>query len=72
MLALYKSAKLSNTSWPIICIDEANILTECQAASLENKGAIKALLRFFVKVSMNCAERTTVQAWRLPLASIQF
>ena len=71
MLALYKSAKVSNTSWPIVCIDEANVLMECQEASLEDKGAIKALLRFFVKVSMNCAEQATVQAWQFPLASIQ-
>ena len=54
-LALYNSAKSSNSSWPIICINFANVLTE---GTLEDRGALQALLRFFVKVSV-CAEPTT-------------
>lgn len=69
MLALYKSAKVSGSSWPIICLDEANVLTGWQEGSLEDKKALKALLRFFVKVSVNPAELTNQQAWRFSLAS---
>ena len=70
MLALYKSAKISGSSWPIICIDEANVLTGWQEGSLEDKKALEALLRFFVKVSVNRAELTNQQAWRFSLASV--
>ena len=50
MLSLYKSGKSPSGSWPIICIDEANVLTEWQYGSLEKREALSALLRFFVKV----------------------
>ena len=62
MLASYKSAKVPGSSWPIICIDEANVLTRWQKGSLEDKGALEALLRFFVKVSVNRAKLTNQQA----------
>ena len=62
MLASYKSAKVPGSSWPIICIDEANVLTRGREGSQEDKGALEALLRFFVKVSVNCAELTNEQA----------
>ena len=51
MLKLYKSGKTCSSSWPIICIDEANVLTQWQHGSLEKREALSALLRFFVKVS---------------------
>lgn len=50
MLKLYKSGKSSSSSWPIICIDEANVLTQWQYGSLEKREALSALLKFFVKV----------------------
>ena len=50
MLNLYKSGKAPGGSWPVICIDEANVLTEWQHGSLERREALSALLRFFVKV----------------------
>ena len=50
MLNLYKSGKSPGGGWPIICIDEANVLTEWQYGSLKKREAIRALLRFFVKV----------------------
>ena len=53
MLALYKSVKVSNSSWPIICIDEANVLTEWREGSSGDRIALTALLKFFVKVSVN-------------------
>ena len=56
------TAKASGSSWPIICIDEANVLTEWQEGSQEKKEALRALLRFFVKVSENCAKPTNEQA----------
>ena len=56
MLALYESAKVSNSSWPIICIGGANVLTEWHERSIEYKRALKALLKFFRKVCVNRAE----------------
>ena len=56
------TAKASGSSWPIICIDEANVLTEWQEGSQEEKKALKALLRFFIKVRRNCAKLTNEQA----------
>ena len=53
MLAVYKSAKVSNSSWPVICIDEANVLTEWHEGSVEDQRALKALLKFFIKVSVH-------------------
>ena len=50
MLNLYKSGKSPGRGWPIICIDEANVLTEWQYGSLKKREALRALLRFFVKV----------------------
>ena len=70
MLALHKSAKISGSSWPIICIDEANKLTRWQEGSDEDKGALDALLSFFVKVSVNREESPHVLAWRFSLALI--
>ena len=49
-LKLYKSGKSPSGSWPIICIDEANVLTQWQYGSLEKREALSALLKFFVKV----------------------
>ena len=56
------TAMASGSSWPIICIDEANVLTEWQDCPQERKEALKALLRFFVKVSGNCPKLTNEQA----------
>ena len=50
MLKLYKSRKTPSSSWPIICIDEVNVLTQWQQGSLEKREALSALLKFFVKV----------------------
>ena len=53
MLKLYKSSKSPSSSWPIICIDEANVLTQWQYGSLEKREALSALLKFFVKVGQS-------------------
>ena len=50
MLTEYKSTGSAKGDWPIICIDEVNVLTEWQQGSLEEQKALGALLRFFVKV----------------------
>ena len=56
------TAKASGSSWPIICIDEANVLKEWQEGSQEKKEALRALLRFFVKVREKCAKLINEQA----------
>ena len=54
MLELTKTRKLPPSgNWPIICIDEANVLMQWQQGSLEKKQALTALLNLFVKVR-NC------------------
>ena len=55
MLKLYKSSKSPNSTWPIICIDEANVLTQWQYGSLEKREALSALLKFFVKVGQSAS-----------------
>ena len=52
MVKLYDSRKTSTSSYPIICMDEANVLMQWQHGSLEKREALRALLRFFVKVYM--------------------
>lgn len=46
------SSSSTTSNFPIICIDEANVLTEWQKGSLDKKEALGALLRFFIKVCM--------------------
>ena len=53
MLKLYKSIKPPKSSWPIICIDEANVLTQWQYGGLKKRETLSTLLRFFVKVRQN-------------------
>ena len=53
-LRLFKADEDPVRSWPIISIDEANVLTEWQYGSLERKEALAALLSFFVKVCKCC------------------
>ena len=67
MLALHKSAKISDSSWPIICIDEANKMMRWREGSKEEENALDALLSFFVKVSVNRGESPNEQAWRTTL-----
>jgi AAA+ ATPase superfamily predicted ATPase len=55
------TAKASGSSWPIICIDEANALTKYRKGSQE-KEALNSLLSFFVKVSVKCAKLDKEQA----------
>lgn len=43
MLELYKSGKAPSGSWPIICIDEANVLTQWYFGSLKKREALSAL-----------------------------
>ena len=63
LLAWYKSAKVPEGSWPMLCLDEANVLTEWQEGSREDRIALKSLLKFFLRVSMNPAHLTHGQAW---------
>ena len=62
MLALYKSDRAASDSWPVICIDEANVLTQWQQGSLEKRESLSALLRFFVMVC-KCARSYGVLGW---------
>ena len=45
----YKSEKRAGNNWPIICIDEANVLREWKFGTRDRQEALGALLRFFVK-----------------------
>ena len=49
-LMFYKCDSLQSSSWPIICIDEANVLTKWQYGSPEKPQALSTLLTFSVQV----------------------
>ena len=49
-LQLYQSGKSTSDSWPVICTDEANVLTGFKGGSPEREEVLDALLGFFIKV----------------------
>lgn len=55
MLRLYRSKRPPGSAWPIICIDEADVLTQWQHGSLEKREALQALLNYFIMVGRSVA-----------------
>lgn len=62
-LKLYQSVRPPNSSWPIICINEANVLTQWQQGNLKKKETLRFLLRYFVKVGR---DETSLAATKVP------